>query len=388
MALNRRAFGAAMAGALAGVAARAIPRRPQLTVCILLEHFQPDLVDSAWQRLAPGGFRRLLEHGAYFPDCRHLASTFSSTTLATLATGAWPTQHGIVADWCYDRATRKPLRLGYEELLATTLAEQVAAQDRTRVTAVTLDPLHARLVTGFTPASRYWMDDSGRFAASGSEPDWLDPFNRSHSPDALRDARWMAQGARPEAPPLRVLRYDAARPREFLELYRASPFAQNTQIELASEAILREGLGRNGIFDLVYLVVSSSALLGYETGSRSPLLQQMILRLDRDLASLVDLLSREFGDAGFNLILAGGHGAPPLPSDAARTRLAVNGESVAQTIEKALAAAKLGHVAAYLYPFVYLDPAPPRSPLPAPARSIINGKNAFATVSIPSAPAT
>jgi len=160
-----------MAGALTGVAARAIPRRPQLTVCILLEHFQPDLVDSAWQRFAPGGFRRLLEHGAYFPDCRHLASTFSSTTLATLSTGAWPTQHGIVADWCYDRVTKKPLRLGYEELLATTLAEQVAAQDRTRVTAVTLDPLHARLVTGFTPASRYWMDDSGRFAASGSEPD-------------------------------------------------------------------------------------------------------------------------------------------------------------------------------------------------------------------------
>jgi len=50
-----------MAGALTG-AGRAIPRRPQLTVCILLEHFQPDLVDSAWQRFAPGGFRRLLEH--------------------------------------------------------------------------------------------------------------------------------------------------------------------------------------------------------------------------------------------------------------------------------------------------------------------------------------
>jgi len=362
MALNRRAFGAAMAGALAGVAARAIPRRPQLTVCILLEHFQPDLVDSAWQRFAPGGFRRLLEHGSYFPDCRHLASTFSSTTLATLATGAWPAQHGIVADWCYDRAARKPLRLGYEELLATTLAEQVAAQDHARVTVVTLDPLHARLVTGFSPASRFSMDDDGRFAAPGSQADWLDEFNRSHSPDALHDARWMAQGARPEAPPLRVLRYDAAHPTEFLELYQASPFAQNTQFELAHEAIVREGLGQNGFFDLLYLVVSSSALLGYETGSRSPLLQQMILGLDRDLAGLVDGLSHEFGDAGFNLVLAGGHGAPPLPPEAARARMAVNGESVAQTIEKALASAKLGHVAAYLYPFVYLDPDPAANP--------------------------
>jgi hypothetical protein len=357
MALSRRAFGAAMAGTLAGIA-RAIPRRPQLMVCVLLEHFQPDLVDSAWQRFAPGGFRRLLDRGSYFPDCRHLASTFSSTTLATLATGAWPAQHGIVADWCYDRATKKPLRLGYEDLLATTLAEQVAAQDRARVTVVALDPLDARLVTGYAPAGRFWMDGDGRFVASGLAPDWLDAFNQSHSPDALHDARWMAQSARPEAPPLRVLRYDAARPGEFLELYRASPFAQNIQFELAHEAILREGLGQNGVFDLLYLVVSSSALLGYETGSRSPLLQQMILRLDRDLASLVDRLSHEFGDAGFSLVVAGGHGAPPLPPEASRARMAVNGESVAQTIEKALASAKLGHVAAYLYPFVYLDPDP------------------------------
>ncbi|MGA2146280.1 MAG: alkaline phosphatase family protein [Bryobacteraceae bacterium] len=357
MALSRRAFGAAMAGALTG-AGRAIPRRPQLTVCILLEHFQPDLVDSAWERFSPGGFRRLLERGSYFPDCRHLASTFSSTTLATLATGAWPAQHGIVADWCYDRAIRKPVRLGYEDLFATTLAAQVAAQDRARVTVVALDPLHARLVTAGASAGRFWMDDNGRFAASGSPPDWLDSFNQSHSPDALHDARWMAQGARPETPPLRVLRYDAAHPKEFLELYRASPFAQNAQFELAYEVIARASLGQNGIFDLLYLVVSSSALLGYETGSQSPLLQQMILRLDRDLASLLDRLSHEFGDAGFSLIVAGGHGAPPLPSDAARPRMAVNGESVAQTIEKALALAKLGHVATYLYPFVYLDPDP------------------------------
>jgi predicted AlkP superfamily pyrophosphatase or phosphodiesterase len=327
-------------------------------VCILLEHFQPDLVDAAWQHFGPGGFRRLLERGSYFPDCRHLASTFSSTTLATSVTGAWPAQHGIVADWCYDRAGRRPLRLGYEDLLATTLAEQVAAQSHTRITVVTLDPLHARLVTGFVPAARFWMDDNGRFVAAGSDPDWLDAYNRSHSPDALHDAHWMAQGARPDAPPLRVLRYDATHPKEFQALYRASPFAQNTQFELAHEAIVRSGLGQNGVFDLVYVVASASALLAYETGSRSPLLEQMMLRLDRDLASLLDSLTREFGETGFNLVVAGGHGAPPLPSEAARPRMAVNGESVAQTIEKALVSARLGHVGTYLYPFVYLDPEP------------------------------
>jgi hypothetical protein len=61
------------------------------------------------------------------------------------------------------------------------------------------------------------------------------------------------------------------------------------------------------------------------------------------------------------VVVAGGHGAPPLPAETSRARMAVSGEAVAQTIEKALAAAKLGHVASYLYPFVYLDPDPAAS---------------------------
>jgi len=81
----------------------------------------------------------------------------------------------------------------------------------------------------------------------------------------------------------------------------------------------------------------------------------MTLQLDLQMESLLTQLRRTLGDKGFDLALAGCHGAPPAPSPVARSRMAVAGESVAQAVESALRDRDLGHVQKYLYPFLYLD---------------------------------
>jgi ABC-type Fe3+/spermidine/putrescine transport system ATPase subunit len=68
------------------------------------------------------------------------------------------------------------------------------------------------------------------------------------------------------------------------------------------------------------------------------------------------------GEGGYNLVLAGAHGAPPQLAEGTRERMAVNGESVAQAVDKALVALALGRVAKYVYPFLYLDVLPGRDP--------------------------
>ena len=102
-------------------------------------------------------------------------------------------------------------------------------------------------------------------------------------------------GANPKAPPLRTLTFDRARPQEFLSLYRASPFAQAAQFEFLHEMLMRERLGQTDTLDFVCLVASSSALLGYDTGARSPLMQQMTLQLDRQLELLLSQLDQALG---------------------------------------------------------------------------------------------
>ena len=102
MGICRRDFGKCVLGGIAGTLLGAAPR-PKLLVIVLLEQFRTDYLDLVRPQLAPGGFRRLFEKGAFFPNCLHEASTFSVDGIATLATGAWPAQHGIVADLWYER---------------------------------------------------------------------------------------------------------------------------------------------------------------------------------------------------------------------------------------------------------------------------------------------
>src|SRR6185369_2243032 len=203
MGICRREFGA---GLLAGMATRllAIPPRPKLCVVILLDQFRPDYLEIPGLPLAPGGFRKLVTQGAYFPDCRHLASTFSASSIATLATGAWPAQHGIVADAWYDRAAKGRVTASDETLQATTLAAQVAADTHCRVSVVSLHGPHGALFAGSYDAHQYWMDDSGQFTTLGEPADWMTAFNTQRPVANLHDAKWIAINARSgDAPPLR-----------------------------------------------------------------------------------------------------------------------------------------------------------------------------------------
>jgi hypothetical protein len=367
MDICRRKFGACI---LAGLAPRALalPPRPKLLVLLVLEHLRPDYLDAVWGQVGPGGLRRIVEGGAFFPDCRHVASSFSSSTLATLSTGAWPAQHGIVADTWYDRASRRPVRASDEALLATTLTAQVTSTPGTRAFVISLNAPEGSLVSGNSGARQFWMDDEGRFTGRGQLPPWVPDYNVSKPLERFHNAAWVAVGANPQAPPLRTLTFDRSRPQssqEFLSTYRASPFAQAAQFEFLHEMVVHERLGQADTLDFVCLVASSSALLGYETGARSPLMQQMTLQLDRQIESLLNQLDQALGVRTYNLVLAGAHGGPPAPAPDARPRMAVNGELLAQAIQQGLTASGNGRVEKYLYPFLYLDTRGFLSPEPA-----------------------
>jgi hypothetical protein len=302
--------------------------------------------------------------GSHFPDCRHLASTFSGSALATLATGAWPTQHGIVADTWYDPATRANVNASGELLLTPTLCSQVAALPRARTFVIGMDAAQTALIAGDASARQFWMDSDGRFTTLGEEPDWLVASNNLKPVENAHNAPWMAIDARPGAPPLRTLRFDPAHPEEFRRLYRASPLAQQAQFELLGDLIQREKLGQGDTLDFVCLIAGAGSLLGFEDGANSHLVRQMVLHLDRHVEYLLEHLKTATGENGFNLAIAGAHGVPPAPPEESRARMAVDGESVAQAVNKALVATDSGRVARYVYPFLYLDTNGYRDPEP------------------------
>jgi len=343
-----------MIGGLAAARLWAAPR-PKLLVLVVLEQFRGDYLDTLLPQLSAGGFRKIVEKGSWFPDCRHLASGFSSTGLATLATGAWPAQHGIVADSWYDAGAKSRVRASDESLLATTLLEEASRDQSSRISVVSTDAAHGRLFAASSDANLYWMDQGGTFQTYGDAPDWLKQFNERRAPESHRNDRWVVPGVRPDAPPLRTLTYDPAHPEDFAALYKASPFGQDAQFDLASELIARDQLGQKGVTDVLCVLSGSMELLGYETGADSKLMEQMIVHLDRRLESLLTQLGKVPGEGNFNLLLTAAHGAPDSPPDTARGRMAVDGEALARRIDRALSGRGLGRVNKFLYPFLYLD---------------------------------
>src|ERR1035437_4617187 len=320
MRICRRHFNLSLLGGASTRLAAGLAPRPKLLVLVLLEQIRQDYWDSAAGQFGPGGLRRILLKGAHFPDCRHLASSFSASTLATLATGAWPAQHGIVADSWYDRAARNTVSASPEALLATTLTAQVAAEPGTRTFVIGMDAAQASLFAGTPAARQFWMDPRGQFTTLGDPPEWLGEFNSLKPLDNAHNAPWMAIGAGPGTPPLRTLTYDAQHPEQFLDLFQASPLGQAAQFELLARLIEKERLGQRDTFDFVCLIAGSTARLGYETGGRSPLMRQMVLQLDQQLEYLLTRLNSGPGESASDRVLAGAPGAPPAPAAETRAR--------------------------------------------------------------------
>ncbi len=346
--------------AVAGLATRAfgLSGRPKLLVLVLLGQFRSEYLDSIRSQLAPGGFRKLLEKGTVYYNCMNRASTFPASSLATVATGAWPAQHGIVADRWYDRSTSTPVRAADQPLLATTLLAEIAANARTRVAVVAASRERAALFAAGVPARDephlFWINAEGRFTSNGQPPDWLVAFQSPNSAETVRDGKWQAVGAPADAPALRVLNWNPSRPAEYMALYRSSPFADAAVFDLAAEVRTRYGLGESNTFDVLCILPDATEQLGYETGARNPLMQQMALQLDRRLDTFLGALAKTPGESSVAFALTAAHGAPAAPEPALRPVMAVNGELVAQAIQNSLSDQHQAGVVKYVYPFLYL----------------------------------
>ncbi len=297
-----------------------------------------------------------MEEGAFLPDCRMASSSFSATGLATIATGAYPEAHGIVAESWYDAASRKIIAANASLTQADTLADQVAAAGG-RVFAAGMHRAHAELLVRGAPSSRTRHTVLALDGPPGEEPAWVEAFRQSHSPDRYKNAKWQALQAAANAPPLRVLVDDPERPQEFMALYSASPFALETQFEFLESLLEEEKLGQGAAFDFVSMAVSPMAALGHEVGADSPLMKEMVLHLDKQIEATLETLAELAGAGNFTLTFAAAHGATGHEANA------IDGASVALAIDGVLSSAfdvsskRNRYVERYVYPFVYLDHA-------------------------------
>src|SRR5258708_30705280 len=79
---------------------------PKLVLLIVVDQFRYDYLDRFGNLFGPSGIRRLLRDGGSWTDANYdHVPTYTAPGHATMMTGAWPAETGIVANEWPDRET-------------------------------------------------------------------------------------------------------------------------------------------------------------------------------------------------------------------------------------------------------------------------------------------
>ncbi len=105
----------------------------------------------------------------------------------------------------------------------------------------------------------------------------------------------------------------------FVEQWASSPFADTYLTQLAEAEVDALGLGKSGGTDFLGISYSSVDYVGHAFGPRSWEIQDILVRLDKDLGELFAFLDKKVGAGNYVVALSADHGVAPIPVDMQRT---------------------------------------------------------------------
>ncbi|HEY1273131.1 MAG TPA: alkaline phosphatase family protein [Terriglobales bacterium] len=359
---------------------------PKLVVVITIDQFRGDYLERYHDQFGNGGFRLLLERGAYFSDCSYdYVNTRTAPGHATLFTGAYTNGHGILSNEWWDPKKKRRVTSVQDDatrivgvastgpgasphnLQASTLGDELklATLGNGRVFAISLKDRAAILPGGFAGDGVYWIEPkSGVWITSTyyrkELPAWVSAFNQSKRAEKYLNKEWRDSKGN-------VLRTTnspkgSAGP-GFYEIVGSTPFANEYELEFAREMMVYEHLGEGGATDLLSISLSANDILGHQVGPDAPEAQAMVLAMDRQLAEFFDFLGHQVGLANVWIALSADHGVAPLASEASKLRIPaanLDAEKIRAEVNAALARKFTGrrgveYVKSLDYPLAFLD---------------------------------
>jgi len=330
---------------------------PRLVLQITVDQLRGDLPARYDDRLSEGGFRYLMEKGTWYIDAhyRH-ANTETAVGHATLATGADPSRHGIVAnDWIdqktgafvYNTEDERHHIIGREpkahegvsprNLAASTFGDELVVHSggRSRVFSVSVKDRGAILPGGHAGKAFWFSKSSGEFVTStyyyDDYPQWVKQWNAAKPADAFKGKSWELlndratyihgrMDDRPYEADLKPLGRIFPHPlggdtKYFYLLLTLTPVGDMLTLDFAKALVENEKLGQNdkGVPDYLQISFSSTDYIGHLFGPSSLETEDNILRLDRTLADLFQFIDEKIGLDHTLIVLSADHGAPEAP---------------------------------------------------------------------------
>lgn len=329
---------------------------PKLVVGIVVDQMRYDYLYRYYDKYSEDGLKRLMNEGF---NCRNnhydYVPTFTGPGHAAVYTGTSPAINGIAGNDWYDRYNDKMVycaedksvtsvgsdsdagKMSPRNLLASTVTDQLrlASRKRSKVIGVALKDRGSILPAGHMPNAAYWFDGSnGAFISStyylDELPAWVNEFNARNLPEKYLSQDWelllpledyveSGPDNRPyehtlsgEEQPVfpHKLKYSDTN----YGIIRSTPFGNSLTLDFALAAIEGEEMGKDEITDFLALSFSSTDYVGHAFGPYSVETQDTYLRLDRDIARLLNYIDEHIGKENVLVFLTADHGAADVPA--------------------------------------------------------------------------
>lgn len=338
---------------------------PKLVVGIIVDQMRNEYLYRFDSKFSSGGFKRLMGDGFMVKNGHYnYVPTITGPGHASVYTGSTPAIHGIISNDWYDKNEKVNVNcvgdpnqqvVGVKEgngdvspwrMLSTTITDElkIATQKRAKVIGVSIKDRGAVLPAGHMADGAYWYDGgTGRFITSTyymkQLPEWVERFNNRNLPDKYLSGEWntlfpIAQYVEsgPDDTPYEikvggkdrpVFPYDLKKLRKpgDYNLLTSTPFANDYLAELAKAAIDGEKLGADNITDFLTISFSSTDILGHGVGPNAIEIEDMYLRLDRDIEGLLKTLDQKVGPGNYTVFLTADHGAADVAQYSKDNRL-------------------------------------------------------------------
>ena len=341
---------------LAGCATIDTPtsEKPRLIVFMAVDGLPQSQVVGYREQLAPDGFRRFLDRGAWFSDGRYgHAFTVTGAGHATMLTGAYPHRTGVIGNDWRDRVTGEPeycagdtahSYIGHKtkpldgtspkNLMVETVGDVLKRSDsRAKVIAISGKDRGAILPAGKAGVAYMYMDATGQFASSTyymkSHPAWVDAFDAAKPADRYFKATWsplLPDGAYAKSLPdgqswynpggklPKMLGENDEKPGQaFYAALIRTPFGDALTLDFARAAIAGEALGQDEVPDILSVSLSTHDYINHGYGPESRLSHDHVLQLDRLLEAFFRDLDRLVGKDRYIAVLTADHGFMPAP---------------------------------------------------------------------------
>ncbi len=332
--------------------------KPKLVVGITISQFYPEWLTIYENELSEGGFRRIMNEGkSSMADYNYI---FSQTGVdqATIYTGLLPSEHGVISHAWFDRLRNRrqsnvvaqDYRLIGEEgdegfspdwLQALTLGCAMKMNNAfSKVYSISVNGEEAVLSGGSCANMAFWLSEkSGKWVSSDyyadSLPGWLNVYNARMESDYFVRRGWMSLGD--EGGNTAALRwknkiglanvffYDLAQAKRKYDTYRilkATPYVNTMVVDLATELMGAEQLGKDNDPDLLMLNFSCLDYMNRDFGVYAREFQDVVLRLDKDMERLLTELDNCVGEGNYVLFLTFSESRELLPEELEKIRLA------------------------------------------------------------------